>query len=541
VIPHAPGKDAVAAGLELRGISKAFGATVALDRVDVDVQPGEVLALLGQNGAGKSTLIKVLAGVYRPDAGDIRLGGAAYDPLAPDGRVSFIHQDLGLVEWMTVAENMALARGFARRRGLIDWRAAEQRARDALALIAPDIDPLDRIQHLGRTERSLVAIARALDARARVIVLDEPTASLPQFEVERLFVVLRQLRARGIALMYVSHRLDEIFALSDRIVVLRDGRLVHACATAQADAAEVVRHIVGAAMPAASAPGDRSAGARVVESSASASSVAEASPASPVSPGSTTSRPTSAPLLSLRDVRIGDVGPLALEVHAGEVVGLVGLRGAGQEEVGRALIGAVALDAGQVLLDGRAPDLRHPASAVAAGIGFVPGDRLGESIAPTLAVRENLFVNPPATGRGLLALRSHADEAREATELGARVHLRPNNAELPIENLSGGNQQKVVIARWLRIGGRLLVLEEPTAGVDVGARAEIYRLLDDMLASGRAVLLVSTDLEEVARICRRALVFRRGRIVAELRSDDLTPQRLLRQCSLGDETVARAA
>jgi ribose transport system ATP-binding protein len=495
--------------LSMRGMHKAFGATRAVDDVDIDVHPGEVLALLGQNGAGKSTLIKILAGVYRQDSGEIFLEGRPFDPLAQVGAISFIHQDLGLIEWMTVAENMALAQGFARRRGLIDWSDAQRRARQSLQLIAGDIDPLDRIQDLSRTEKSLVAIARALSTNARIIVLDEPTASLPQGEVEVLFGVLRRLRVQGIALIYVSHRLDEIFAISDRIVVLRDGRVVHACRTADAVPSEIVRTIIGK-------PTEELSFRRA--------------------------RPANHPaLLRLTGVVIDSVGPLSFEVRPGEVMGLVGLRGAGQELVGRALIGAVALDSGEITLRGHRPDLRSPADAVASGIGFVPSDRIGESVAPTLSVRENMFLNPGAVGRGLFSWRGHDSEAQEAARLGAQVHLRPNDPSLPIENLSGGNQQKVVIARWLRIGGDLLVLEEPTAGVDVGARLEIYRLLDGVLAAGRAVLVISTDFEEIERICHRALLFRNGRIVACLEGETLTMQRLVQGTSLGtDDEPAQA-
>lgn len=490
--------------LAMLGMHKAFGATRAVDNVDIEVHPGEVLALLGQNGAGKSTLIKILAGVYRQDSGEILLDGTPFDPLVQAGAISFIHQDLGLIEWMTVAENMALAQGYPRRRGLIDWRDAERRARESLRLIAGDIDAGDRIQDLSRTEKSLVAIARALSTQARVIVLDEPTASLPQEEVEVLFGVLRRLRQRGIALVYVSHRLDEIFAISDRIVVLRDGRLVHSCRTAEADPSQIIQTIIGK-------PG---------EELSFRSACAEDRP----------------PLLQFANVLIETVGPLSFDVRPGEVVGLVGLRGAGQELVGRALIGAAAVDAGEILLQGRRPDLRSPASAVASGIGFVPSDRIGESVAATLSVRENMFLNPGATGRGLFSWRGHADEAQEAAALGAQVHLRPNDPTLPIENLSGGNQQKVVIARWLRVGGDLLVLEEPTAGVDVGARLEIYRLLDGVLAAGKAVLVISTDFEEIERICHRALVFRNGRIVSCLQGETLTMEGLVQQTSLGSAT-----
>jgi ribose transport system ATP-binding protein len=283
--------------------------------------------------------------------------------------------------------------------------------------------------------------------------------------------------------------------------VLRDGRVVHACRTADAKPSEIIETIIG----------------KPTEELSFRSACPEGEPV----------------LLRLSQVVIDSVGPLSFELRRGEIVGLVGLRGAGQELVGRALIGAVPVDAGEITLQGRRPDLRSPATAVASGIGFVPSDRIGESVAPTLSVRENMFLNPGASGRTLLAWRGHDNEAEEAATLGAQVHLRPNDPSLPIENLSGGHQQKVVIARWLRVGGELLVLEEPTAGVDVGARLEIYRLLDAVLASGKAVLVISTDFEEIERICHRALVFRNGKIVSCLAGANLTMQALEHGTSLG--------
>jgi ribose transport system ATP-binding protein len=486
-------------------MTKAFGGTLAVDAVDLDLFAGEILALLGQNGAGKSTLIKMLAGVYTPDAGEIRLEGEPFDPATNRGAISFIHQDLGLIEWMTVAENIALAEGYRRARGLIDWRSVRDTARRSLSAIAHDIDPDQRVQDLTRTEKSLVAIARALGVHARVIVLDEPTASLPQEEVQILFRVLRSLKASGVGMIYVSHRLDEVFAISDRLAVLRDGRLVDVRRTETADPDRLVHAIIGR-------PPEK---------------VFVRPP-----------RPGYAPVLTFRDTVVGDVGPLNFEVHRGEIVALVGLRGAGQESIGRALIGDTPTTAGEVLLSGRQPDTSSAGAAIASGIAFVPGDRIGESIAHGLTVRENIFVNPEAAGRGLLSWRDPGAESEEAHRLGQQVGLVPNDPVATIETLSGGNQQKVVMARWMRIGGSLLVLEDPTAGVDVGAKAEIYRLLSKAVLGGQAVLLISTDFEEVSAICHRALVFRDGSIAAELEEDELSVENLVRTTSLQASAVS---
>ena len=503
--------------LRFAGVSKRFGGTLAVDRVDLEVRAGSILALLGENGAGKSTLIKILAGIHAADGGEVLFKGEPYrhrPTVAGAARpIAFIHQDLGLIEWMTVAENMALGQGFPRRAGLIDWRGARHRAATALAAVGGGIDPDARVGGLSRTERSLVAIARALAVEAELIVLDEPSASLPADEVARLFAVLRRLRdggdgAAGVGMIYVSHRLDEVFELADEVAVLRDGRLVGRRRVAETTPDELVRLIVGRppeqvfVRPGAAAP---------------------------------------EPALEVKGLVSGAAGPVSLALHRGEMVGLVGLRGAGQEAIGRALFGLAPRDAGSVRLGGRPPDLATPGRAIRAGVGFVAGDRTGESLAMPLSVRENLFLNPAARGRGPLAWRAPAAEARDALDLGRRFGVRPNEPARPVETLSGGNQQKVVVARWLGIATRLLILEEPTAGVDVGAKADLYALLDEALAKGLAILVVATDFEEIANICHRALVFSRGRVVAELDRGRLSPSALLAAASAGDHAGAAAA
>lgn len=484
--------------LSLRGMSKTFGGTVAVDDVGFDLPRGEILALLGQNGAGKSTIIKMLAGVHRPDAGRMSVDGEPYDPRAQKHAIAFIHQDLGLIEWMTIAENIAMAQGFPRRFGLIDWRAVEALARRSLAMIAYDIDPRRRVGDLTRTEKSLVAIARALGVNARVLVLDEPTASLPQDDVALLFTVLRGLKAQGVSMIYVSHRLDEVFAIADSLVVLRDGRLVDQRRLADADPDDLIAAIIG----------------RRPES------VFVRPPA-----------PTRTDLLTCAGLRVGDIGPVDFTLRAGEILALVGLRGAGHEAVGRALIGDEPAGAGTVTLRGAALDHATPNAAIGAGLGFVAADRVAESVGSGLTVRENMFLNPKASGRGLFAFRHHADEAAESARIGERVGLSPNDPEAPIETLSGGNQQKVVLSRWMRVHPDVLILEDPTAGVDVGAKADIYRLLAESLAAGQGIIVISTDFEEVAAICHRALVFQGGALVAEIPAAELSVEAITRATS----------
>jgi ribose transport system ATP-binding protein len=493
--------------LEVIGASKQFGATRALDGVSLQVGHGEIVALLGENGAGKSTLIKALAGVHTLDAGTMRYHGRD----ASDGLrhlpIAFIHQDLGLIEWMTVAENICLALGYPRRLGLVDWRAARQRAARALAVVGADIDPDTRVASLSRTEKSLVAISRALAAEAELLVLDEPTASLPANEVARLFASLHRLRERGVGMIYVSHRLDEVFEIADRIVVLRDGRVVGERAARGTSPEEVILLIVGREPSQVfRRPALRSGSAR----------------------------------LELSELTVGDVGPIDCQLHAGEIVGLVGLRGAGQEIVGRALFGLAPVTAGRIVLDGKPIAPASPRQAMRVGINLVCADRMADSVAPNLCVRENMFLNPRAAGSRAQSFIRPGQEHQAAIRLGQEIGLRPNDPALPIEWLSGGNQQKVVLGRWLHLQGKVYVFEDPTAGVDVGAKAEIYRLFDVALKHGAAILLVSTDFEEVEKVCHRALVFDRGRVVAELGVGDMSAENLLAAASASIGQVAEA-
>ena len=487
--------------IAFEGVTKRFGGTQALSDVSFGLGSGEILALLGENGAGKSTLIKSLAGIHQPDAGRILFKGEPYThrPPKPNQKqqVAFIHQDLGLVEWMTVAENVALASGYSMRGRLIDWPATEARAAEALKLVGCDFDPTRRTHDLSRTEKSLVAIARALTVEADVLVLDEPTASLPANEVERLFMVLRRLKARGVGMIYVSHRLDEVFRIADRVVVLRDGRKVGDVGVAETTPAKLVELIVG----------------RPVENLYVRAQ-----------------RQDGAPTLVVDAVSTHGAGPVSFEARSGEILGLVGLRGAGQEAVGRLLFGTEPFD-GVVTLAGKRLDLASPEAALADGVGLIARDRAEESIVPGLSIRENTFLNPWAVGRTLMSFLAPSAEALQALGIGNEVGLRPNDPYLPAEALSGGNQQKVVVGRWLATGRKILIAEDPTAGVDVGAKAEIYRLLAKALESGLTVIVVSTDFEEVAHICHRALVFSQGRIVAEISGAGLTTNALLTAAS----------
>lgn len=489
-------------GLFFDRVVKSFGGTQALKGVSLHVAKGEIVALLGENGAGKSTLIKVLGGIHRPDQGGVMIDGQAYAHEAGKSggqKVAFIHQDLGLIEWMSVAENIALALGYVRRGRRIDWPATEAAADAALALVEADFASTTRVSGLTRTQKSLVAIARALAANCDYLVLDEPTASLPADEVERLFSALRPLKAKGVGMIYVSHRLDEIFQIADRVAVLRDGQMVGMRPIDHTTPEELVSLIVGRKAREIARP------------------MVQAGPA----------------ILRVEGLKTPAVGPVSFQINRGELLGLAGLRGAGHEDIGRALFGVIP-HAGTVLLDGAVPDLRNTQRAMTSGIGLVARDRVGESVAPGMAIRENAFLNPSATGRAFLSLLTPSQEEEMARNMGRRVGLSPNDPTLAIEALSGGNQQKVVVGRWLESGRRLLITEDPTAGVDVGAKAEIYHLLYQALASGMGVLVVSTDFEEIANICHRAIVFSRGLPVAELTGVELSTESLIQAASAGE-------
>src|SRR5271166_5093353 len=495
--------------LAMTGLVKRFTGTLALDHVDYDVRRGEVHALLGQNGAGKSTLIKILAGVYGADAGEIRFAGKPAHPGSDSLPIAFIHQDLGLVEWMTVAENVAIQTGYPRSwTGVISWKRVRDAAAEALAIMGSDLDPDAPISSLPAAERSLVAIGRALAIKSDIVVLDEPTAALPEADVERLLDTLRRLRANNIGIVYVTHRLDEVFRVADRVTVLRDGRRLATVAARETNAGELVQMIVGRSM-----------------------SDAFVRPA----------QPSHRSAFSVEGLIAGPVGPVSFSVAAGETLGLVGLRGAGHHTVGRAIFGHTRMESGQLTLDGERIAPQSPAEAMAKGVGFVSSRRAEEGVASNLDVRENIYLNPAASGKGVLEFIPRPTELGAAQAAVRRFSIKAAGVEEPVATLSGGNQQKVVLARWMEAHVKLIILEEPTIGVDVGAKADIYHLLQLSLRKGLAALLISSDFEEVERICHRALVFSRGQVAAEIPGHALTIAALTSAASGGTWTARHGA
>ncbi len=489
--------------IAVRGLTKRFLNTLALDAVDLTIAHGEIHALVGENGAGKSTLIKLLAGLHAPDAGEIRIHGRLAHPHAEPVPIAFIHQDLGLVDELSIGENVALVAGFPRRFGLIDWRRVWTQAEPIYATMGIEPpDPRAPVGTLGAAGKAVLSIVRALSRRASIVVLDEPTASLPGPDAAHLFDVLRRLRASGTSILYVSHRLSELFGLVDRVTVLRDGRNIRSAAIAALTPDAIIRDMLG----------------RDIAASHHAPAALQGAP----------------PLLEVAELRTGDQGPLDFGIAAGEVVGLVGLRGAGHEAIGRTIFGAARQRSGAVRLAGETipPDLPI-AARIARGIALLAGDRLRESAFGGMSLRENLFPNAAGPAGSLLAPIGADAEAARAAALLDRFDVRPRDDAALVDWLSGGNQQKVFVARWLATGARLFIMEEPTAGVDVGAKSVIHHILRDLAGAGAGVLIVSSDFEEIAALCDRALVVARGRITAELSGPLLTLDALITRSSLG--------
>jgi ABC-type sugar transport system ATPase subunit len=476
----------------LAGVSKQFGATLALAGVDFDVAFGEIHAIVGENGAGKSTLIRILSGVHRPDSGSITVDGKPCHFASPHDAIAAgivtIPQELRLVPALSIAENIALGDLPVRRFGplvLVDRARMRADARAALAELDFAPDPDRRVSSLGFAERQLVAIAKALHRRCRIFVLDEPTAALEKREIERLFAVLARMKARGTAIIYISHQLDEVVAIADRCTVLRDGRVAAVSGRGAFSVHDLVTAMTGRA--------------------------AEQVVTAPVPPGDL--------LLAARPD-----GATPLRLRAREVIGLAGLLGSGTEGMIRRLFGAAAEPA-TIEIGGRPRRFRHPADAIAAGVGMVPPERtLG--LVMNQSVRDNILLpNLDAFSRN--GVVDHAAGDRVVAELMALVDIRPRRPELLARALSGGNQQKVILAKWLARRIAVLLLDEPTQGIDVAAKVQIHDLIRDFVTRGGGALINSSDLGELARLCDSVLAVRQGRVAATLdRAHGLTESKL---------------
>ena len=494
--------------LQLRGICKRFPGVVALDGVDFTVKAGQIHALLGENGAGKSTLIKVLTGVYEPDAGEIVLGGSRIQPGSPKDAeragISTVYQEVNLIPTLSVAENIGLGRqpGVA---GFLNWRAMRRHAREALARLEIDVDVDAELGTLSVALQQMVAIARALDLRAQLLVLDEPTASLDEKEIAELFKVMRRLREQGLGIVFVTHFLDQVYAVTDRITVLRNGMLVGEFATAQLPRLQLVAKMLGRDLAETAA---QAAAAHSVQGDA-------------------------APLVVAKGLsRTGAVRDLDFELHRGEVTGLAGLLGSGRTETARLLFGVDRRDSGDIALRGQPAALRSPREAIAQGIAFSSEDRKIEGILPNLSVRENLIVALQAKRGGWRALSREEQDKLVGYYIGA-LRIKTADAEVPIRNLSGGNQQKVLLARWLATQPELIILDEPTRGIDIGAKAEIEQIVAKLRADGVAVVFISSEIEEVVRNSSRVIVLRERRKAAEFAGGEISTPRLMQAMAGG--------
>ncbi len=485
--------------LEAKGVQKSYGGVRALKGVSLELCAGEIHALVGENGAGKSTLIKVLSGAVQPDAGEIRMDGHEVriaNPLAAKAHgIAVIYQQPALFPELSVAENIALALEKPAVWRRVSWKRRRSVARELLERAGSSIHPDTPVKRLSMPEQQIVEIAKALGLRSRVLILDEPTASLTEHEVERLFGILNDLRAQGVGIVYVSHRLEELFRMADRVTVLRDGAYIGTKSMAQLDEPELLRLMVGRDLSAVFPKHDVKLGEPLLELSG----------------------------FGCTQRGISDV---SFTVRAGEIVGLAGLVGSGRTELAECLFGLTPADSGAVRIGGQGVMIREPGDAIRHGLAYVPEDRRRHGVVPQMSIRANMTLAqlPKLANAGFI------DNAREqgvAEGLMRSLQVKAPSAETPANHLSGGNQQKVALGRWLATEPRILILDEPTQGIDVGAKAEIHRFMGELAARGMAIVMISSELPEILGMSDRILVMRRGTIAAEFDRRDATEHSIL--------------
>ena len=510
--------------LTVRGLHKRFGPTHALRGIDLELVSGEVLALIGENGAGKSTLVKILTGVHPPTEGELLLGGEArrFDNAqqAQAAGIVAVHQETAMFDELSAAENIFIGR--QPMRGLpglrfIDWRTMNRQARKALDEVGAGFAATTPVRDLSLAQRHLVEIARALSQQARVVILDEPTAALSQAEIRDFYGLVRGLKARGVAVLFITHKFDELFAVCDRYLVLRDGASVGSGRMADADEAGLVRLMAGRAIdkiypPVRSVPGEVVMKVRAL------------------------SHPT-------------EFDDVHFDLHRGEILGFYGLVGAGRSEAMLALMGLNPQARGEVTVEGRRLSLREPADAIAAGLAYVPEERQRQGAILAFSVRHNMslaaLAGPRRSGAAGLSRGVWLSPRREsdlAERMIQRLSIKAESQDMPLSGLSGGNQQKVVIGKWLGLNPRIVILDEPTKGIDVGAKQAVYELIAEMVEQGLAVILVSSELPEVTHLAHRIIVMRRGRQVAEFAHGKLDPEDIIAAASgLDGSSTAQAA
>jgi len=494
-------------------VSKRFGVVRALDDVTLDVRAGEILALVGENGAGKSTLVRIFEGVFAPDEGELFAGGRPQTLRSPADAhalgVRVIHQEPDIIPDLTIAENLFLG-DFRRIRGIfLDRHDLERRTRALLAEFGLDNDlgPWVRAGDLSPAQRQLMEIMRALRAGLRVLALDEPTSSLTEEEAQRLFRVVRRLRNDGVAIIYISHRMREVRDLADRIAVLRDGRLMDVRAADRFPEPEIIQAMVGRGISDLFERGARRRGGVA---------------------------------LSVRALATKRVLDASFDIHSGEVVGLAGLMGAGRSELAEAIFGHDRLRSGSVSVEGNAVRLRSPADAIHAGIGFAPEERKSQALLLLRSVKANISLTIPQL-ISRLNFVDFAAERRIAGAMAERLHIKTPTLDASVSTLSGGNQQKVVLGRWLARRPKVLILDEPTRGIDVGAKAEIYRLIAELAKEGMALLVISSELPELLGLADRILVMAGGRLVGEVGRAEASEERILKMAMAGNLSARAAA
>jgi ribose transport system ATP-binding protein len=492
-------EPAVETVLEMRGISKSYPGVQALSGVSFDVRRGEVHALVGENGAGKSTLMKILAGAETKDAGEILLDGRRAEIDSPqramDLGISIIYQEFNLVPYLSAAENIFLGREpRSRVPGFVDFRTMHAEAQRLIDDLGVRLDIRSPVNRLSVAQQQMVEVAKATSRRARVIAMDEPSATLTEHELAHLFDLIRRLKEQGVAIIYISHRLEEIFSIADRVTVLRDGQVVGTRPVGELDRESIIRMMVGR-------------------------EIRDQIPKVSVQPGPV--------MLELKGVtRKGALEDVSFRVRAGEVVGLAGLVGAGRTEVARVIFGADGYDSGEVLLEGKPLRVRGPRDAIDAGIGLVTEDRKAQGLILGMTVRENVtLANLDAVCR-LFFIRQGLERA-VAAKFVEDLRIRTPSVEQRAQNLSGGNQQKVVLAKWLFTDSKVLIFDEPTRGIDVGSKVEIYQLMNRLAAEGKAILMISSELPEVLGMSDRIVVMHEGRVAGELSREEATQEKIM--------------
>jgi ribose transport system ATP-binding protein len=481
--------------VRLRGVSKEFPGVLAVDGVDLEILPGEVHALAGENGAGKSTLMKILSQVERPNAGEVEISGEPVEFRGPGHAqrlgVAMVYQEFALAPHLSVAENLFLGRE-PTSVGFINRRAEKEKAAELLGRVGLDVDPGRLVSSLTVAEQQRVEIAKALAIEAKIVIMDEPTATLAEKETEELFEVIRDLSSRGISILYISHHLDEIFRIAERVTVMRDGKVVETKPTSELDEEELVNLMVGR-------------------------QVGNLYPKPEVEVGEV--------LLRAGGItREGVLRNCSFEVRSGEILGFAGLVGAGRTELARAVFGADPIDSGRVELDGRELQIGSPQAAIDAGIGYLTEDRKGAGLALQLGVDQNITLANVPTKAGFLDLGA---EQRTAEDRSEQLDIQTPTTKRKVQLLSGGNQQKVVVAKWLEARARVLFFDEPSRGIDVGAKAEMFGLIGELAKEGRGIVLISSYLPELLNMCDRVVVLRGGEVVGGLDREEFSEERIV--------------